>query len=112
MGHPALVRGQIDITSLSSTLCGRDDRHVLAFFDFGEEQALGINPSKTGGIWQPQLLCTAKDRHQPGIPAEASVDGRIADTGTSGGEGRAALGVVVMCGVKGLSWWVYVDIGT
>ncbi len=51
MGHPALMRGHVYIPSLSSTLCGRDDRHVLAFFDFGEKQALGIDPGNTRGVW-------------------------------------------------------------
>ena len=110
MGHPALMRGYIHIPSLSSTLCRRDDRHVLACFDFGEEQALGIDPSKTGGVWQPQLLCTAKDRHQPSVPAEPTVEGRVADTRTIGRKDWAHLWPIVVCELNGLSRWEHLDI--
>src|SRR5262249_62119046 len=81
-----------------------------AFLDFGEEQALRIDPRKTGGIWQPQLLSTAEDRHQPSVPAEASVEGRVADTRTIGRKDWAHLWPVVMSDLNGLSRWEHLDI--
>ena len=78
---PSCVRGPIDIALSAALFVRPDDPHVrnLVEIHLRKQHVPRIAPDESGGIAQPPLRLATGGGNEPGVPAEAAVNGCIGD---------------------------------
>jgi hypothetical protein len=77
--HPGYFGRKIYIALSRSTLCGGGDAHMLACSDLRKHNVLPVSPCEPGCVRKDLLGFAAQNRHNPGVPSEVRVCGRISN---------------------------------